>query len=206
MTQRAWYLRRGVAWQPVLGCCAAAAVVAALVARWPESSPMMLPALLACCAAAAGFVFDEPATSVVTVTPRGSDWRRTARAAVALLPLALWAAVVLARPGDLPLSRPGWLLIGAVAVGTGLGAAGLASRRGVARPGSGLAAVLAVAILAPVVTVGFLGIDSPYPLGPFSDPVRTAWLVAAGVAGLLLLAALAPVSDRTVARLVGTPR
>ena len=59
---RLWYLRRGVAWQPVLGCCAAAAVAAALLARWPSTAVLLLPLALAALAAGAAFLFDEAST------------------------------------------------------------------------------------------------------------------------------------------------
>lgn len=205
MTRQVWYLRRGVAWHPVLGCCATAVALAALTARWPASAVMLLPTLVACCAGAAAFAFDEPATAVVRVTPRGGSWRRTARAAVVLLPLALWSVVVWVRPGDLPLSRPGWLLIGVAAIALGLGLAGVASRRGVDRPGSGLSALIAVATLGPVVSFGFLGIDTPYPIGPFDDATRTFWVVVGAAAALLVAVALAPMSERTALRLLGSP-
>ncbi len=90
MASRWWYLRRGVAWQPVLGCLAAAVVAAGLLARWPSSAVLLLPALLAACAAAAAFVFDEPSISVVAVTPRGATWRATSRLLVAAVPFAVW--------------------------------------------------------------------------------------------------------------------
>lgn len=201
MTQRAWYLRRGVAWQPVLGCCGAAVALVVMVAQWPAAAMVFLPLAVACCASAAAFVFDEDATAVVTVSPRGSGWRRTARVAVALLPLALWCVVVALRPGDLALSRPGWLLIGVAGVLTGAGLAAVASRRGVPRPGSALAALLTLAALVPVVSFGFLGLTSPYPLDGFPDAVRTTWLVvatAAGVVGVLACTPHVRLANRTV--------
>ncbi len=45
-----------------------------------------------------------------------------------LLPLTLWAVVVALRPGDVPLARPGWWLLGGAAVLLVAGSAALASR------------------------------------------------------------------------------
>lgn len=192
MTQRWWYLRRGVAWQPVLGCCAAAAATAGVLDRWPSTALVVLPALLACCAAGSAFVFDEPAGPVVAVTPRGTTWRRTARLAVAALPMTLWAAVVWLRPGDLPLVRSGWWLAGAATIGLAAGLAALSSRREVTAPGALLAATLVLAVTAPVVAAGFLGLDTPYPIVGFEDAVRVFWVGVAAVAGLVSLVALRP--------------
>ena len=94
LSARLWYLRRGVAWRPVLGACGAAAITAVLLARWPDDAFLLAPALLACCAAAAAFVYDEDALPVVAVTPRGAGWRRVNRLGVALVPLSLWVVVV----------------------------------------------------------------------------------------------------------------
>lgn len=179
MTLRWWYLRRGVPWLAVLGCCAAAGMLAGLLARWPASAVVLLPAVLACCAAAATFVFDERAVMVVTVTPRGAGWRRTARLAVALVPLGVWAVVVLVHPGDLPLDRGGWLLLGLAGVSLSVAAASLASRWEVPAPGAMLAPVVALAVIAPVIVSAFLGLDSIYPIGDFPQGVWVFWLVMA---------------------------
>ena len=179
MTLRWWYLRRGVPWLAVLGCCAAAGLLAGLLARWPSAAIVLLPAILASCAAAATFVFDERPVLLVAVTPRGASWRRTARLAVALVPLGVWAAVVLLRPGDLPLHRGGWLLIGFAAVSLSVGCAALASRREVPAPGAMLAPVVALAAISPVVVSAFLGWESVYPIGDFPQGVWVFWLVVA---------------------------
>ena len=184
MSQRWWYLRRGVAWQPVLGCLAAAVVAVGLLARWPSSAVLMLPALLAALAAGAAFLYDEPAVSIASVTPRGSTWRGTTRLLAALFPLALWAAVIALRPGDLPLSQPGWLLLGAASILLATGIAALAVRPGNPTPGPTLAGLIAIAVLAPVVTAGFLGFPIPFPLEGFPDGIRTFWVVVACVAAL----------------------
>ena len=187
MGQLAWYLRRAVPWTALLGCCAAALAVAGLLARWPSGALVLLPALVACCAAAAAFCFDERSLAVVEVTPRGASWRTLTRLSVAALPLALWTALVWWRPGDLPLERPSWWLVGAAATLTGVGLAGLASRRAVSAPGGSLASGLVLAALGPVVVAAFLGLDTIYPVGDFPAGVRTLWL-GVGAAGLLAAA------------------
>ena len=184
MTLRWWYLRRGVPWLAVLGCCATAGLLAGLLARWPTAALVLLPAILACCAAAATFVFDERPVLLIAVTPRGDTWRRTARLAVALVPLGVWAAVVLLRPGDLPLHRGGWLLIGLAAISLSVGCAALASRWEVPSPGGIHAPVVALAVISPVVVTAFLGWDSIYPIGDFSQGVWVFWLVVAASGGL----------------------
>jgi len=188
MAPRWWYLRRGVAWPALLGCCGAALAVAAALGRWPSTGVVLLPALLACCAAGAGFVFDERAAAVVAVTPRGGGWRRTSRLLVALLPLAVWGSVVLARPGDLPLDRWAWWAVGVATLALVSGVAALASRREVDTPGSLLASVVAFTVLAPVVVTGFLGWESVYPLSELAPGVWVFW-VAVGVGGAAAWAA-----------------
>ncbi len=186
MSARLWYLRRGVAWLPVLGACAAAGVVALLLERWPGTAVVLGPALLACCAGAASFVFDEDAVQVVAVTPRGAGWRRGARLSMVVLPLVVWVTLVALRPGDLPLARSGWWLLGTAAIALVAAVAALASRRLVPGPGTVLAPAVAVVALGPVVLAGVLGWDTLYPIGPFPDAVRAVWL---GVLGLGLAAA-----------------
>lgn len=181
MTLRWWYLRRGVPWPAVLGCCAAAGLLAGFLAQWPTAALVLLPGILACCAAAASFVFDERPVLLVAVTPRGAAWRRTARLAVALVPLGVWAVVVLARPGDIPLDRGGWLLIGFAAVSLSVGATALASRLEVPSPGAMIAPVVALAAIAPVVVTAFLGWESVYPIGDLPRGVWALWLVVAGL-------------------------
>jgi hypothetical protein len=176
LSARLWYLRRGVAWLPVLACCAAAAVTALLMLQWPDSAGVLAPTVLACCAGAAAFVYDEDALPVVAVTPRGASWRRATRLAALLLPLAVWAVVVALRPGHVPLARTGWWLLGGATVLLVAGSAALASRRLVATPGSLLAPVVAVAVVAPVTLSGMFSWGSLYPIGDFSDIVRTVWL------------------------------
>lgn len=189
---RLWYLRRAIPWIALLGCCAAALVAAGLLHRWPSTVMALLPAILACCAAAAAFVFDEHAAAVVAVTPRGATWRRTARLAVTLVPVAVLGVLVAWRPGDLPLSRPGWLLAGVASVLLVVGVAGVAARRGVPAPGALLAPVIAIAVFSPVVITLFLGWSSIYPVEDFTTAITAFWLVVGGAGLLTCLFALRP--------------
>jgi hypothetical protein len=176
VSARLWYLRRGVAWLPLLGGCGAGLVVAALLARWPGDAVLLAPAVLACCAAAAAFVYDEAALPVVAVTPRGAGWRRSNRLGTALVPLSVWAPVVALRPGDVALARPGWWLLGGATVLLVAGSAAVASRRLVPSPGALLAPVVALAVIAPVTLAGLFSWGTVYPVGDFPDTVRTVWL------------------------------
>jgi hypothetical protein len=178
-----WYLRRAVPWAALLGCCAVAVALTAAIERWPSSAAALLPAVLGFCAAAGGFVFDEDAAAVTTVTPR-ARWRLGLRCAAALLPLGVWAAVVLVRPGDLPLPRSAWWLVGAAVVLVAVGAAAVASRLGQPAPGSLVAALVGLSVFAPVVVGPLVGWPSPYPAEALTAGVRTFWLCVAG-AGLV---------------------
>jgi hypothetical protein len=109
---------------------------------------------------------------------------------VALVPLLVWCAVVVARPGDLPLDRTAWWTVGLASVGLASGVAALASRRGVPSPGSVLASVLALAVLSPVVVTAFLGWGSVYPVSDVASGVWAFWGVvgAGGVVAWVLAA------------------
>jgi hypothetical protein len=187
----AWYLRRAVPWAALLGCCAAAGLLALTLERWPSTALLVLPAVLGCCAGAAAFAFDERALPVVEVTPRGDSWRRTARLAVAGVPVAVWAALVLAGPGDLPSSRPSWLLLGVAAIALTAGAAGVLSH-GTAAPGGSLAGVVVLVVLGPVVLDGFLGWGSIYPFEPLGAGLTVLWSGVALVAVAACVGAVRP--------------
>lgn len=192
MSTRLWYLRRGVAWLPLLVACAAAGVTAVLLARWPDDAFLLAPALLACCAAAVAFAYDEDALQVVAVTPRGAGWRRVNRLGVTLVPLSAWSLVVAFRPGGVALARPGWWLVGGATFLLVAGLAALASRRLVSTPGAMLAPVVALAAVAPVTFAGMFSWGTLYPIGDFPDPVRTVWLGVALSGAAVCAVALRP--------------
>jgi hypothetical protein len=187
-----WYLRRAIPWMALLGCCAGAVLLVVALDRWPTTALVLLPALVAACAAAAAFCFDEVPLPVVEVTPRGATWRRTARLVTAGVPLGVWTLAVLIRPGDLPLSRGSWWLVGFAAIGLTVGVAALASRHAIANPGGSLASAVVMVVISPVVVGAFLGWDSLYPIGDFASGVLTTWLAVAGAGALACAAALRP--------------
>ena len=189
---RWWYLRRAIPWTALLGCGATAVAAIGLLYRWPGAAPALLPAILACCAAASAFVFDERAATVVAVTPRGATWRRTARLAVAALPLGLWTLMVLRPPHELSFARPGWWLVGAATIVLTVGIAGAAARRELPAPGAVLAPVVPIAVFSPVVIALFLDWASIYPAGDFTTGVTTFWLAVAGCGLVACLVALRP--------------
>ena len=94
-----------------------------------------------------------------------------------LVPLVAWGVVVVVRPGDLPLDRAGWWLVGGAAIALSSGVAAWGSRRAVDSPGPALASVVALVVLSPVVVTGFVGWDSVYPLSGFSAGTWAFWLV-----------------------------
>jgi hypothetical protein len=192
LSTRLWYLRRGVAWLPLLGGCGAAALITGLLALWPDDAFLLAPALLACIAAAAAFVYDEDALPVVAVTPRGAGWRRGNRLGVTLVPLSAWALVVALRPGDVPFWRPGWWLLGGATVLLVAGSAALASRRLVPTPGALLAPVVALAAVAPVTLAGMFSWGTLYPIGDFPDTVHAVWLGVALSGAAVCAVALRP--------------
>lgn len=188
-----WYARRGVSWVPLLACLFLVVVVALLLRQWPSSQFVLLPAALAVCAAATGFVFDESATAVVTVTPRGAGWRRTARCLVALLPASVWTAVMVTLDRqEIQVDRGDWLLAGLGCQLIALGAAALTSRRGVAAPGSAVASVLVLLVLAPLVVGPMAGWDPVLPLEPFPDWVTWFWFTTALLGAGLVARAVRP--------------
>ncbi|MFC4785166.1 hypothetical protein ACT8ZV_11855 [Nocardioides sp. MAHUQ-72] len=182
---RLWYARRGVTWTPLLACCALAVGAALVGHRWPASLAVLLPAALAGCAAGAGFVFDEAATQVVSVTPRGAGWRRTTRLAVVVVPLAVWLVVVATLPRTVVPDRSGWVTVGVACLLLSAGASGLCARRAVSAPGSTVAAGVAGLVLMPLVVGPLVGWEPVLPLGEFSSGLTAFWSAAIALGTLL---------------------
>lgn len=176
---RLWYVRRGAPWAPLLACCGLATGAALLARQWPEALGLLRPAALACCAAAAAFLFDEGAAPVVSVTPRGSWWRRSARLALVALPAFVWSIVLALEPEAAPTDRWSWSLAGLACIAAAVGGAALLARRGVAAPGAGVAAAAAFLVLAPLVVGPIAGWDPVLPLGAFPDRAVALWCAVA---------------------------
>lgn len=183
---RAWYLGRAIPWVALLGCCGIAVIAVASLHRWPDNAWMVLPLVLAACAAAAGFVFDDVATAVTSVTPRGGRWRRTTRLLAVLVPVGIWTLLVVTAPSELSLDAAAWLLAGLAAAAAAAGAAAIGGRRQVARPGPTVAGGFVMLTLVPSIAGPFLEWEPVFPFGDYPDWVMGFW-VGVLVVGLLLV-------------------
>lgn len=176
---RFWYIRRAVPWAALLGALSAAGLLTLLLHRWPEVSMVGLPLVAASCAAAAGFVYDEPAAAIASVTPRAGWWRGSARLLAALPPLVVVLLLLTAMPAELRLDRSGWWLIGAAFVLLALAPAAWAARNQVGRPGGAVAGGAVLLGITPVVLSMMLGWESIYPFGEFATRVEVLWATVA---------------------------
>lgn len=189
---RLWYLGRAVPWASLLGCCGVSALAAVSLRPWPDHVWMVLPLVLAGCAGAAALVFDDVATAITSVTPRGTTWRRTTRLAGALVPCGVWVGAVLLAPSTLALDRGEWILVGFAASAAAVGLAAVGARRQLPRPGPAVAGAVVMLLIAPLVVGPFLDWPSVYPFGDLADRVVALWTVIASAAALLLAWALRP--------------
>ncbi len=184
---RFWYVRRGVSWAPLLASCVLGAVAAVAVGRWPGTAGVLLPASLALATAGAAFLFDEPATPVVAVSPRGAGWRWSSRVGAAVVPLGTWVAIVLFVPTGVGVHRPSWALAGLAALSLVVGGAAWCSRHEVDDPGSAVAAAVVGAQLVPLVLAPVAGWQPMLPLSEFGTGLVWFWAAVAAV-GLGLVA------------------
>jgi hypothetical protein len=191
---RLWYAGRAVPWAALLACAALAAALTGAMNLWEQTAAALLPLAVAATAAAAGFLFDEHAVAVTSVTPRGQRWGRTTRLALTLLPVATWLALVPLQPGSVPLDTGGWWLIGAGACLLAAGVAGLAARRQQSRPGGQVAAMLVLLVTVPMVVGPFLDWEPVFPIGDFPGWAFGLWGgIAAAGAAMCVATVLAPV-------------
>lgn len=187
---RLWYLQRAVPWTALLGSLSAAGVLTLLLHRWPEVSIVGLPLVAACCAAAAGFVYDEPASAIASVTPRAGWWRGSTRLLAAFPPLAAALVLLATMPAELRLDRGGWWLIGAAFVVLAVAPAAWAARHQVSRPGGVVAGGAVLLGIAPVVLSMLLGWEPIYPFGDFATWVRALWTTVASLGAVGCAAAM----------------
>ena len=170
---RLWYLRRAVPWAALLGGLVAAAGLVGLTRAWEGFTGLGLPLAALLAASCAAFVFDEPAVAVTAVTPRGSRWGRSARLALAGLPVLAGSALLAAAPGDTDLA--GWTVVVLGLGGTVALLALAGSVRQLARPGSAVASAAVLLGMTPIVLGLFLDFRSPYPLPPLTDGLTAFW-------------------------------
>jgi len=190
MTMRVWYLGRVIPWVALLGLCSIAVLAAVSLHQWPQNAWSVMPLVLGGCAAACCFVFDDAATAITSVTPRGSTWGRTTRLGAGLVPVAVWTLLVASAPSGLLLDRSAWLLAGSAAALVATGAAAIAARRQRPRPGPAVAGVVMMLVLAPLIAGPFLQWESVYPFGDFAGWVTGLWTGVAVVGALLVALAL----------------
>jgi hypothetical protein len=194
---RLWYAGRAVPWAALLACAALAAALTGAMNLWEQMAAALLPLAVVATAAAAGFLFDDHAVAVTSVTPRGQRWGRTTRLSLTLLPMATWLALVRLLPASIPLDTNGWWLIGAGACLLAAGVAGLAARGQQSRPGGMVATMLALLAIAPMVVGPFLDWEPVFPIGDFPDWAFGLWGgIAAVGAAMCTAAVLAPVRGR----------
>ncbi len=192
-----WYARRAAPWTALLAGLTILLVVLVAVHRWEGTAGLLLPLGVAVSAAACGFLFDEDALPVTTVTPRGTRWAWAVRLAGAALPLGAWAAAVSVLPSEVLVDTGGWVLVGTAAGMLAAGCASAASRLGARRPGGAVASGVALLVTLPLVIGGFLDWGQVFPFGPFPSWVVALW-TAVGLVGLTLL--IVSASPRTRSR------
>lgn len=187
---RLWYLRRAVPWSALLVSLSAAGLLTLLLHRWPEVSIVGLPLVAASCAAGAGFVYDEPAAAIASVTPRAGWWRGSARLLAALPPLTAVLVLLAVMPDELRLDRNGWWLIGAAFVLLAVVPAAWAARSQVGKPGGVVAGGAVLLGIAPVVLSMMLGWEPIYPFGEFATWVQAFWVAVGLLAAVGCAAAM----------------
>jgi hypothetical protein len=191
---RLWYAGRAVPWAALLACAALAAALTGAMNLWEQMAAALLPLAVVATAAAAGFLFDDHAVAVTSVTPRGRRWAPVTRLALAAVPVAVWLLLLPLLPGSVPLDTAGWWLIGAGACLLAAGVAGLAARGHQSRPGGMVATMLALLAIVPMVVGPFLDWEPVFPIGDFPGWAFGLWGgIAAVGAAMCAIAVLAPV-------------
>jgi hypothetical protein len=141
-------LRAGT-WPAVVGVSAVAVVVGGCGAAFPAAGSLLLPTCFALLAGAAAFTLDEPASTVVDVTPTGPVRRTGIRAVALLVPFAAGALVLLAaaaRGLALPWAATALALAGNVLFGF---AAACVVRTRTGEPGATAGVAVVLVLMAP---------------------------------------------------------
>jgi hypothetical protein len=184
-----WYLRRSIRWLPVTACLGAAIGLSVAVHLSESFSDLGLPLIALIIVAATCFLFDEPAVAATAVTPRNWRWAQPLRASAALIPLGVGVLLIATMPALVRGPIREWtLVLCAMTLGVIFVLVVLALRQ-IARPGAGVAAVVVLGGLSPIVVGFFLDLQSPYPNPELTHSWRTFWigLAVLGAIGSLVL-------------------
>ena len=168
---------RAVGWPAICGVTAAAAAVGAcgVIFLSSSASPALLAIAFALLAAGAAFTLDEPASSVVDVTPTGPGAQTAVRSLALLVPLCAGLGLVFGyalRAGSLSWAAIGLALAGNVLLGFAIACV---IRRRTGEPGAWAASTVAFILIAPSVfppaarRIHTFPATAPHPEGLSSD-------------------------------------
>jgi hypothetical protein len=176
---------KGVDWAAVLfGSASGAGILAGCVAFAADGPPLEYVRLaLVALVVAAAFVLDDPASAAVDAVPATRRRRTAARAMAVALPLAVWAAGVLALEVRNAVTPVGALLVeGAGVLAVAVALAAVLRLAGRIEPGEIVASFLGAAILAVL-------IFNPPPRSVPLFPVGDGWAASTALWAILTLAA-----------------
>ena len=168
---------RAVGWPAICGVTAAAAAVGAcgVIFLSSSASPALLAIAFVLLAAGAAFTLDEPASSVVDVTPTGPGAQTAVRSLALLVPLCAGLGLVFGyalRAGSLSWAAIGLALAGNVLLGFAIACV---IRRRTGEPGAWAASTVAFILIAPSVfppaarRIHTFPATAPHPEGLSSD-------------------------------------
>lgn len=187
---------RAVGWPAICGVTAAAAAVGAcgVIFLSSSASPALLAIAFALLAAGAAFTLDEPASSVVDVTPTGPGAQTAIRSLALLVPLCAGLGLVLGyalRAGSLSWAAIGLALAGNVLLGFAIACV---IRRRTGEPGAWAASTVAFILIAPSVfpaaarRIHTFPTTAPHPEGLSSD---AWWSLIGGACIAAIMASVA---------------
>ncbi len=188
---------RAVGWPAICAVTATAAAVGACGVIFLNSAgPQLLTIAFALLAAAAAFALDEPASSVVDVTPTGPGARTAVRSLALLVPLCAGLGLVLAcalRARALPWTAIGLALAGNVLLGFAIACV---ARQRVGEPGAWASSAAAFVLIAPPLVPSLAGRVHTFPT-TVQDPQglsSNAWWALVGCTCIVAIAV--SVADR----------